>query len=318
MTQTSLRSSSWRVTSSPHIRRRRTISSVMLDVLVALFPAGAMGVYYFGYRAALLILVSVASSVLWEALIRRALKKPVTIGDLSAVVTGVLLAYNLPVTIPLWAPVIASGIAIVLIKQLFGGLGQNFMNPALAARAVLLASWTRLMSSAAFSTDAVTSATPLVAQDGEYALLQLFLGDVPGCIGETCKLALLVGGVYLMARRVISWRIPVTMIATVFVCFWIASGRVVGSVDSALYQILSGGLFLGAFFMATDYATSPVTPVGRLIMGVGCGLLIFIIRRYNPSYPEGFSYAILVMNLATPLIDRFTRPRVYGEGKKHA
>ena len=318
MTQTSLRSSAWRVTSSPHIRRRRTISSVMLDVLVALVPAGAMGVYYFGYRAALLILVSVASSVLWEALIRRALKKPVTIGDLSAVVTGVLLAYNLPVTIPLWAPVIASGIAIVLIKQLFGGLGQNFMNPALAARAVLLASWTRLMSSTAFSTDAVTSATPLAAQNGEYALLQLFLGDVPGCIGETCKLALLVGGVYLMARRVISWRIPVTMIATVFVCFWIASGRVVGSVDSALYQILSGGLFLGAFFMATDYATSPVTPVGRLIMGVGCGLLIFIIRRFNPSYPEGFSYAILVMNLATPLIDRFTRPRVYGEGKRHA
>ena len=318
MTQTSLRSSAWRVTSSPHIRRRRTISSVMLDVLVALVPAGAMGVYYFGYRAALLILVSVTSSVLWEALIRRALKKPVTIGDLSAVVTGVLLAYNLPVTIPLWAPVIASGIAIVLIKQLFGGLGQNFMNPALAARAVLLASWTSLMSSAAFATDAVTSATPLVAQYGEYSLTQLFLGDVPGCIGETCKLALLLGGIYLMARRVISWRIPLTMIATVFVCFWVASGHIVGTVDSALYQILSGGLFLGAFFIATDYATSPVTPVGRLVMGVGCGLLIFIIRRYNPSYPEGFSYAILVMNLATPLIDRFTRPRVYGEGRKHA
>ena len=164
----------------------------------------------------------------------------------------------------------------------------------------------------------MTSATPLVAQYGEYSLTQLFLGDVPGCIGETCKLALLLGGIYLMARRVISWRIPLTMIATVFVCFWVASGHIVGTVDSALYQILSGGLFLGAFFIATDYATSPVTPVGRLVMGVGCGLLIFIIRRYNPSYPEGFSYAILVMNLATPLIDRFTRPRVYGEGRKHA
>lgn len=318
MQKTSIRPSSWRVTSSPHIRRPRTITSIMLDVIIALLPAGAMGVYYFGYRAALLIVVSVASSVAWEALIRRAMKKPVTIHDLSAVVTGILLAYNLPVTIPLWAPVIATGIAIVIIKQLFGGLGQNFMNPALAARAVLLASWTSLMSSAAFATDAVTSATPLVAQYGEYSLTQLFLGDVPGCIGETCKLALLLGGIYLMARRVISWRIPLTMIATVFVCFWVASGHIVGTVDSALYQILSGGLFLGAFFIATDYATSPVTPVGRLVMGVGCGLLIFIIRRYNPSYPEGFSYAILVMNLATPLIDRFTRPRVYGEGRKHA
>ena len=318
MQKTAIRPSSWRVTSSPHIRRPRTITSIMLDVIIALLPAGVMGVYYFGYRAALLIVVSVASSVAWEALIRRAMKKPVTIHDLSAVVTGILLAYNLPVTIPLWAPVIATGIAIVIIKQLFGGLGQNFMNPALAARAVLLASWTSLMSSAAFATDAVTLATPLVAQYGEYSLTQLFLGDVPGCIGETCKLALLLGGIYLMARRVISWRIPLTMIATVFVCFWVASGHIVGTVDSALYQILSGGLFLGAFFIATDYATSPVTPVGRLVMGVGCGLLIFIIRRCNPSYPEGFSYAILVMNLATPLIDRFTRPRVYGEGRKHA
>ena len=231
MQKTSIRPSSWRVTSSPHIRRPRTIASIMLDVIIALLPAGVMGVYYFGYRAALLIVVSVASSVAWEALIRRAMKKPVTIHDLSAVVTGILLAYNLPVTIPLWAPVIATGIAIVIIKQLFGGLGQNFMNPALAARAVLLASWTSLMSSAAFATDAVTSATPLVAQYGEYSLTQLFLGDVPGCIGETCKLALLLGGIYLMARRVISWRIPLTMIATVFVCFWVASGHIVGTVD---------------------------------------------------------------------------------------
>ena len=314
MQKTAIRPSSWRVTSSPHIRRPRTIASIMLDVIIALLPAGVMGVYYFGYRAALLIVVSVASSVAWEALIRRAMKKPVTIHDLSAVVTGILLAYNLPVTIPLWAPVIATGIAIVIIKQLFGGLGQNFMNPALAARAVLLASWTSLMSSAAFTTDAVTSATPLVAQYGEYSLTQLFLGDVPGCIGETCKLALLLGGIYLMARRVISWRIPLTMIATVFVCFWVASGHIVGTVDSALYQILSGGLFLGAFFIATDYATSPATPRGQLLYGVGCGVLT-VLFRYNGLFPGGVTYAILLMNAAVWLIDRYTAPRRFGAVK---
>ena len=314
----SVRPSEWRVTSSPHIRTPRTITSVMLDVIIALVPAGVASIWHFGYRAALLIVVSVLSSVIWEALIQKALHKPVTIKDLSAVVTGILLAFNLPVTIPIWAPVIATGIAIIVIKQLFGGLGQNFMNPALAARAILLASWPQLMSSAAFSTDATAQATPLAAGYGTYSMWQLFIGDVPGCIGETCKLALLIGGLYLIIRGVISWRIPVTMMATVFLCFWISSGEITGSTGSALYQLLSGGLFMGAFFIATDYATSPVTPWGRIVMGVGCGLLVFIIRRFNPSYPESISYAVLVMNLATPLIDRYTRPRVYGEGRKHA
>lgn len=307
------------VSSSPFLRNQRVSTrGLMLDVVIALLPTALAAVWFFGRQALSLILVSVIFAVGSEWLFEKIFHKKSTIGDLSAVVTGLLLAFNLPAGAPWWVAAVGAVLAIVLVKQFFGGLGQNFMNPALAARAVLLASWTSLMSSAAFATDAVTSATPLVAQYGEYSLTQLFLGDVPGCIGETCKLALLLGGIYLMARRVISWRIPLTMIATVFVCFWVASGHIVGTVDSALYQILSGGLFLGAFFIATDYATSPVTPVGRLVMGVGCGLLIFIIRRCNPSYPEGFSYAILVMNLATPLIDRFTRPRVYGEGRKHA
>lgn len=324
MQNTSSTAGSWRVTSSPHLRAAHTTRSIMLDVIVALLPAGACGIYFFGLNAALLILTSVISAVVWEALIQKLMKRPVTVNDLSAVVTGLLLAYNLPSTAPLWMPVVGTGVAIVLVKQIFGGIGCNFMNPALVGRAVLLASWTSLMSGSAFvapgwGVDAVTSATPLTAESTQaYSLLNLFLGNVPGCIGETSKLALLIGGGYLLWRKVISWRIPVTMLATAFVLFWIASGRLVGTVDSALYQLLSGGMILGAFFMATDYATSPTTPLGKLIMGVGCGALLFVIRRYNPSYPEGCSYAILVMNMTVPLIERFTKPRIYGEVKEHA
>lgn len=308
----------WRVTSSPHIRAPRTTQKIMLDVIIALIPAGIAGTVIFGYRAAILMAISVVSAVFWEALAQKLMKKPITINDLSAVVTGLLLAYNLPATVPYWIPVVGTLIAIVLVKQLFGGIGQNFINPALLSRAVLLASWTGLMSSSAFQMDAVSMATPLVAEWGGYGYKDLLLGNIPGCIGETCKLALLIGGAYLLVRRVIDWRIPAAMMGTVCICFLISSGNLTGSVDSALYQLLSGGLILGALFMATDYATSPVTPVGRLIMGVGCGLLIFLIRTYNSTYPEGFSYAILVMNLCTPLIDRFTKPRIYGGGKKHA
>ncbi len=236
-------------------------------------------------------------------------------GDLSALVTGLLLAYNLPVTVPIWMPVIGAGLAIVLVKMIFGGLGANFVNPALAARAILMTSWVGYMSGTAYSTavrgrqDAIASSTPL-AMDGTYSLWQLFLGQCPGTIGEVSKLAILIGGIYLMLRKVISWRIPVTLLATVFLATWLNCG----SAGEALMGFLSGGLFLGAFFMATDYATSPVTPVGRLIMGVGTGLLVFVIRTFS-SMPEGVSYAILTMNLAVPLIDRFTQPRVYGGGK---
>ncbi len=303
----------WRVASSPHIRAGRTTRGIMLDVIVALLLAGAFGVAWFGLHALWIIAVSVLSAVAWEALWCWMAKKPYTVGDLSAVVTGLLLAYNLPPTVPLWLPIVGTGIAIVLVKQCFGGLGQNFMNPALAARAILMSSWVGLMSGTAYSmADAMTSATPL-AQGAEYALDALFWGTIPGCIGEVCKPALLAGGLYLLARRVISWRVPVTMLLVSFALFWIS----LGSAESALRQVLSGGLILGAFFMATDYSSSPTTPVGKLIMGAGCALVLFVIRTFS-SLPEGCSYAILFMNLATPLIERFAQPRVFGEVKNRA
>ena len=244
-------------------------------------------------------------------------KKPCTVGDLSAVVTGVLLAYNLPVSVPVWMPVIGTLLAIVLVKMIFGGLGSNFVNPALTARAILMTSWVGYMSGSAYQVavrgvDAVSTATPLAAQES-YSLWQLFIGQCPGCIGEVGRVAILVGGVYLIVRKVISWRVPVMMLLTLFVCTWLAEG----SAYAGLYAILSGGAFLAAFFMATDYATSPVTPVGKFIMGVGCGLIAFVIRRFS-SMAEGVSYAVLIMNLTVPLIDRYTRPRVYGEVKKRA
>ena len=303
----------WRVASSPHIGAGRTTRGIMLDVILALLPAGAFGVAWFGLHALWIIAVSVLSAVAWEALWCWMAKKPYTVGDLSAVVTGLLLAYNLPPSVPLWLPIVGAGIAIVLVKQCFGGLGQNFMNPALAARAILMSSWVGLMSGTAYSmADAMTSATPL-AQGAEYALDALFWGTIPGCIGEVCKPALLAGGLYLLARRVISWRVPVTMLLVSFALFWIS----LGSAEGALRQVLSGGLILGAFFMATDYSSSPTTPVGKLIMGAGCALVLFVIRTFS-SLPEGCSYAILFMNLATPLIERFTQPRVFGEVKNRA
>ena len=306
-----------RASSSPHIHAGRTVQGVMLEVIVALVPAGAFGVYYFGWRALLIIAVSVLSAVFWEWLYTRMAKKNCTVGDLSAVVTGLLLAYNLPATVPVWMPVIGALLAIVLVKMIFGGLGSNFVNPALTARAILMTSWVGYMSGSAYQAavrgvDAVSSATPLAAPEG-YALWQLFIGQCPGCIGEVGRVAILVGGVYLIARRIISWRVPVLMLLTLFACTWLAEG----SARDGLYAILSGGAFLAAFFMATDYATSPVTPVGKIIMGVGCGLVTFVIRRFS-SMAEGVSYAVLFMNLTVPLIDRYTRPRVYGEVKKRA
>lgn len=321
-----------RIASSPHIRSPITTRSIMLSVIVALVPAGVFGVVHFGVHALYLILAAVASAVAWEALMQRALKKSVTIDDMSAVVTGLLLAYNLPSTAPIWLAVVGSGIAIVLVKQIFGGLGKNFMNPAAAARAILLTSWVGLMSGTVFdvpgimpqltdavssATDAISAATPLLAADpSPYSLSALFLGTIPGTIGEVSKICLLAGGTLLIAIRVINWRVPVAMLGTAFVLFWIASGRLVGTVDSAVYQLLSGGLMLGALFMATDYATSPVSPMGKILFGVGCGALVFTIRRLNPNYPEGASYAILIMNCVTPMIDKYVRPRVYGEVKR--
>ena len=290
----------------------------MQEVCLALAPAGIAGIILFGSQAAVLIAASVISAVLAEYFYQKLTHQKVTVGDWSAVVTGLLLAYNLPANAPVWLAVVGAVIAIVLVKQIFGGIGSNFMNPALAARAILFVSWATQMTTypaTRFMLDGVSTATPLNSLGtGSVAginLMDLFLGNIPGVLGETCKLALLLGGVYLILRGIVDWKIPVTFIATVFVCYLVKDGA-----EMALYQILSGGLFLGAFFMATDYATSPVTNVGRVIMGVGCGLFLFVIRAYA-SYPEGCSFAILLMNVATPLIDKYTMPKAFGEVKKH-
>lgn len=291
----------------------------MQDVCIALAPAGIAGIVIYGWNAAMLIAVSVITAVLAEFLYQKITHQPTTVGDWSAVVTGLLLAYNLPASAPWWIAAVGSFIAIVLVKQMFGGIGSNFMNPALAARAILFISWSSIMSSypaSRFAVDATSTATPLATLGGgavgNLNLWDLLIGNCGGVLGETCKLAIIAGGLYLLARQVIDWKIPVTFIATVFLCYLIKDGA-----EVALYQILAGGLMLGAFFMATDYATSPVTGVGKIIMGVGCGLLLFIIRAYA-SYPEGCSFAILFMNVATPLIDKFTMPKPFGEVKKHA
>lgn len=306
------------VSSSPHLRDNVTTRRIMQEVCLALAPAGIAAIVLFGASAATLIAVSVITAVLAEFCWNKLNKQKTTVGDWSAVVTGLLLAYNLPANAPVWIAVVGAIIAIILVKQMFGGIGSNFMNPALAARAILFVSWSSLMTSypaTQFMTDVTSSATPLnLLGKGTVEgvnLMDLFLGNVPGVLGETCKLALLLGGVYLILRGIVDWKIPVTFIATVFVCYLVKDGT-----EMALYQILSGGLFLGAFFMATDYATSPVTNVGRVIMGVGCGLFLFVIRAYA-SYPEGCSFAILLMNVATPLIDKYTMPKAFGEVKKH-
>ena len=306
------------VSSSPHLRDNVTTRRIMQEVCLALAPAGIAAIVLFGASAATLIAVSVITAVLAEFCWNKLNKQKTTVGDWSAVVTGLLLAYNLPANAPVWIAVVGAIIAIILVKQMFGGIGSNFMNPALAARAILFVSWSSLMTSypaTQFMTDVTSSATPLnLLGKGTVEgvnLMDLFLGNVPGVLGETCKLALLLGGANLILRGIVDWKIPVTFIATVFVCYLVKDGA-----EMALYQILSGGLFLGAFFMATDYATSPVTNVGRVIMGVGCGLFLFVIRAYA-SYPEGCSFAILLMNVATPLIDKYTMPKAFGEVKKH-
>ena len=307
------------VSSSPHLREHVSTRRIMQEVCLALAPAGIAGIILFGSQAAVLIAASVISAVLAEYFYQKLTHQKVTVGDWSAVVTGLLLAYNLPANAPVWLAVVGAVIAIVLVKQIFGGIGSNFMNPALAARAILFVSWATQMTTypaTRFMLDGVSTATPLNSLGtGSVAgvnLMDLFLGNIPGVLGETCKLALLLGGVYLILRRIVDWKIPVTFIATVFVCYLIKDGA-----EMALYQILSGGLFLGAFFMATDYATSPVTNPGRVIMGIGCGIFLFVIRAYA-SYPEGCSFAILLMNVATPLIDKYTMPKPFGEVKQHA
>ena len=318
------------VSSSPFLRSTVSTRGLMGDVVIALLPTALAAVWFFGGQALALIVVSVISAVMAEWAYRRLTHQDASIGDLSAVVTGLLLAFNLPANAPWWMAAIGSALAIVLVKQMFGGLGQNFMNPALAARTILMLSWAGLMAANAVpnggqlfglgaqSVDAVASASPLATNAGNYMLWNLFIGNVPGMLGETCKLTLILGGLYLIVREVIDWRVPVCFIGTAFILFWIKTG-VVYSPESgsqnALYQIMSGGLMLGAFFMATDYVTCPISKWGRVIMGVGCGALLFVIRVFNKSYPEGCSFAILFMNVLTPLIDKWTAPKTFGAVK---
>lgn len=318
------------LSSSPHLRDNATTQRVMLDVCLALVPAGIASMYFFGLRAGILILISVISSVVFEGLYCKLAKRENPIGDLSAVVTGLLLAYNLPANSPYWVPVLGSAIAIILVKQFYGGLGQNFMNPALAARAILAISFTSIMTAYTVpqagvfmqgmgeAIDTLATATPLAeikkAGTWSYSMADLFFGNVPGTLGETSKLALLIGAAYLFIRRVINWRIPVAFIGSFALLQFLFSGF---DANGTLIQLLSGGLVLGAFFMATDYASSPVTPVGQLIYGVGCGALLYVFRRFGGS-AEGCSFAILLMNVTAPLIERVTRPTFFGEVKKRA
>lgn len=303
---------------SPHFHTTRTTQKIMLDVIIALCPAAIASVLIFGWRSLLVIGVCVLTCVLSEFLFEKLCKRENTASDLSAVVTGMLLAFNLPVTIPLWQAVIGSVAAIIVVKQLFGGIGQNFANPAITARIIMLVAFSGSMTSwvapSGFFTnvDAATSATPLTLMtNGEAApsYLTLFMGNHGGCLGETCSLALILGGIYLLARRVISWHTPVAFIGTVAVMSLICGKDVLG-------QVLSGGLLLAAIFMATDYSTTPSTKWGKIIFGVGCGLITILIRFWG-NYPEGVSYSILIMNIITPYISKLTRSKpLTGGGKQ--
>ncbi|MBQ8140278.1 MAG: RnfABCDGE type electron transport complex subunit D [Clostridia bacterium] len=297
------------VSPSPHIRASVTSTRIMLDVIIALVPTLIASTVIFGFRSLAVTALCVAVCVASEWGFEKICKREVTIGDLSAVVTGMLLAFNLPAGIPLWQAAFGSIVAIVAVKQLFGGIGCNFANPAITARIVMLLSFSGTMAEFSVA-DAVSSATPLSLMGTEEmpTLLDLFLGNHAGSLGETCALTLLIGGVYLIARRIISWHTPVVYLATVAL-FTLVLG------ENPLYHLLSGGLILGAFFMATDYSTTPQTPWGKVIFGIGCGLITVIIRVFG-SYPEGVSFAILLMNILTPYINNLTRRKPFGAIKK--
>ncbi len=300
---------------SPHIKSNITTRRIMLDVIIALCPALVMAIVLFGVRALTLTVICCLSCVVFEWLFCVVTKKERSVGDLSAIVTGMLLAFNLPVGIPEYMAVIGCFVAIVIVKMLFGGIGQNFANPAVTARIVLMLSFSSAMTTwvqpfaYSGSVDAVTSATPLAAAKEQLPqLTDMLFGIRLGCTGETCVLALLIGGVYLVVRRIISPVTPCAFVGTVAVLTLLANG---GDFEGMLYAVMSGGLMLGAIFMATDYSTTPLTSWGKLIFGVGCGVLTFAIRQFA-ALPEGVSYAILLMNILTPYIDKITVPRAFG------
>lgn len=303
---------------SPHIHRKRATSFIMLDVLIALMPAAIAGCVIFGLRALLVILVCVGACIGFEALFNLIVKKPMTIDDGSAAVTGLLLALNLPANIPLWQCVIGALFAMVVVKGLFGGLGCNPVNPAITARVFMLIAFGSMTVQALPTiVDTASSATPLAnmaAGEAAPSLFELFFGLHGGAIGETCAVALLAGFAYLLIRRVITWQIPVTFIGCVYIFSFFMEGF---DPMAALTMVLSGGLLIGAIFMATDYVTSPATPWGKIIFGLGAGLITCLIRYFG-IYPEGVSFAILFMNILTPYISSWTRRRIFGTGGKKA
>lgn len=304
----------FKVSSNPHIRSKDTTSRIMQYVVVALLPATVFGVFNFGLYALLLVLVTVAATVLTEYIYDRCMKKELLIGDFSAVVTGLLLALNLPPKAPLWIGVIGGVFAIIVVKMLFGGLGQNFMNPALGARCFLMISFTSIMTN--FDCDAYTGATPLAAiKTGEGApeLLDMIIGRTAGTIGETSMIALLVGAVFLLVMKVIDLRVPGSYILS-FVVFLVLFGGHGLDINYILSQLAGGGLMLGAFFMATDYVTRPITKNGQYVFGIFLGIMTGIFRIFGPS-AEGVSYAIILGNLLVPLIERVTKPTAFGKKK---
>ena len=320
-------------TSSPHIRAAENTRSIMLDVIVAMMPALLFAIWQFGFRALLLTAVSVVGCVFFEWLYRTLMKKPQSVNDLSAVVTGILLAFVSPVTIPYWMILIGDFFAIIVVKQLFGGIGKNFINPALAGRAALVASYAGPMTTwidpaantapvIGSTADIITAATPLAyMKQGQFAeltaqydLTDMLLGKIGGSMGEVSALLLILGGLYLIWRKVISWHTPVAYIATVAVLTFLFPQGDASNVQWMLYSVLGGGVMLGAFFMATDYSTSPVTKKGQLIFGIGCGLLTVFIRYFG-SYNEGVCYSIMIMNLLVALIDKNVKPSRFGVEK---
>lgn len=306
-----------KVSSSPHIRAKHTVQSIMLDVIIALLPALLVGVYFFGIKALLLIIVSVVSCVAFELIWQKVMKKPITIMDLSAVVTGLLLAFNLPTGAPIYVAIVGAFVAVILAKQFFGGIGQNFINPALAARAFLLAAYPTAMTNFVTNIDAATGATPLaLIKQGQIenlpSFMDAFVGNIGGCIGEVSALALLIGGLYLLYKKVITWHIPVFYMGTVFGMTFIFGGF---QFYQSAYSLMLGGVMLGAFFMATDYTTTPMTIKGQIIFAIGAGCITGVIRLFG-GYPEGVSYSILLMNLVVPLIDRYVKTKRFGEVKK--
>ena len=316
------------VSPSPHRATTMSTTKIMLMVIIALLPSAAAGCVFFGANAAIVLAVCISSCVVFEYLSRIIMKREQTISDLSSVVTGLLLGMNLPATTPIYVAIIGSFIAIVIVKQLFGGIGQNFANPAIAARVVLMLSFADSMTSWVVPywysdvVDVTTGATPLTAswinytESGEaykmapFTLGEMLWGETGGCIGETCAVALIAGGVFLIVTGIISAATPVAFIGSFALLTFIYTGSAVETV----YGVLAGGLLIGAFFMATDYATTPVTTKGKIIFGIGCGLMTFIIRNFG-SFPEGVSFAILLMNLLTPYIDKLTLTTPFGAKK---